>query len=96
MEDNDSSSRREAYFFSVRNHIHNTKTTRLLTHAVQFGQGSRTCIGKNISLLEISKAIPQVIRYMDFELENEGEWEILTHWFTKPKNFLIRVKRREL
>ncbi|CAI4218950.1 unnamed protein product [Parascedosporium putredinis] len=30
-----------------------------------FGQGSRTCIGKNISLMEISKVIPQIVRQFD-------------------------------
>ena len=29
---------------------------------LQFGQGSRTCIGKNISLLEMYKAIPSFLR----------------------------------
>jgi cytochrome P450 len=28
----------------------------------QFGMGSRTCIGKNISLLEIYKLVPSVLR----------------------------------
>lgn len=31
--------------------------------------GSRTCIGKNISLLEMTKLIPQLVRNFDFELE---------------------------
>lgn len=61
---------------------------------LQFGLGSRTCIGKNISLLEISKAIPQVVRHFDFELENKGEWKCTNHWFVKPENFVCRVKRR--
>ncbi len=29
---------------------------------LQFGMGSRTCIGKNISLLEIYKLVPSVLR----------------------------------
>ncbi|KAF9875111.1 hypothetical protein CkaCkLH20_07377 [Colletotrichum karsti] len=39
-----------------------------------FGQGSRTCIGKNISLLEVSKAIPRMIQEFDFILEKEDDW----------------------
>lgn len=31
----------------------------------QFGQGSRTCIGKNISLLEIYKVVPSLLRRFD-------------------------------
>lgn len=29
---------------------------------LQFGAGSRTCIGKNISLLEIYKVVPSLLR----------------------------------
>lgn len=31
-------------------------------HMLQFGMGSRTCIGKNISLLEIYKVVPSLLR----------------------------------
>ncbi|OBT57364.1 hypothetical protein VE04_02759, partial [Pseudogymnoascus sp. 24MN13] len=41
-----------------------------------FGMGSRTCIGRNISLLEMSKLVPQLIREFDVELEHPGEkWQ---------------------
>jgi cytochrome P450 len=32
---------------------------------IQFGMGSRTCIGKNISLLEIYKLVPSMLRRFD-------------------------------
>lgn len=34
-------------------------------HMFQFGMGSRTCIGKNISLLEIYKVVPSLLRRFD-------------------------------
>jgi cytochrome P450 len=34
-----------------------------------FGMGSRTYIGKNISLLEMSKLVPQLVRRFDFALD---------------------------
>jgi cytochrome P450 len=34
----------------------------------QFGMGSRTCIGKNISLLEIYKVVPSLMRRFDVSL----------------------------
>ena len=46
-------------------------------------------------MLEVSKAIPQVIRYMDFELQTEEHWNIVTHWFAKPMDFNLRVKPRK-
>ncbi|KAH8691014.1 putative cytochrome P450 [Phaeosphaeriaceae sp. PMI808] len=57
-----------------------------------FGAGSRTCIGKNISLLELTKLIPQLYRRFDFELEN-GEWETQNVFFVKP-SFQCKVVLR--
>lgn len=63
-----------------------------------FGMGSRTCIGKNISLLEISKLIPQLVRRFDFELdgdvERNGGLVSENRWFVKPQNFRGRVLAR--
>lgn len=63
-----------------------------------FGMGSRTCIGKNISLLEISKLIPQLVRRFDFELdgsvERNGGLVFENRWFVKQKNFRGRVVGR--
>ena len=42
----------------------------------QFGQGARTCIGKNISILEIYKLIPSVLR--TFEVREEPSR--VCHW----------------
>jgi len=33
-----------------------------------FGSGARTCLGKNISLLEMSKLVPQLLRHFHVEL----------------------------
>ncbi|KAF4933384.1 Pisatin demethylase [Colletotrichum fructicola] len=64
-----------------------------------FGLGSRTCIGKNVSILEISKLIPRIIRDFDFKLEGdaaapEGTWKTHNAWFVKPKGFRVSVKSR--
>lgn len=67
----------------------------LLICNLQFGMGSRTCIGKNISLLEISKLIPQLIRDFDFELEDPGKgWSTKSAWFVKQYDFRCKVRRR--
>ena len=58
-----------------------------------FGQGSRTCIGKNISILEITKMIPALVERYDFDLINQ-ELTCKNHWFVKQKNFMVRVKSR--
>ncbi|KAK3669749.1 hypothetical protein LTR78_010377 [Recurvomyces mirabilis] len=60
-----------------------------------FGFGARTCLGRHISMLEISKLIPQLIRDFDFGLVKSGkQWETRNAWFVKPVNFMVRVKSR--
>ncbi|USW55637.1 Putative cytochrome P450 [Septoria linicola] len=53
-----------------------------------FGAGSRTCIGKNISLLEMNKVLVQI--YRRFNIEHVGktqpkEWATNNRWFVKQK-----------
>ncbi|KAH7063540.1 pisatin demethylase [Macrophomina phaseolina] len=66
--------RMEGYYLPVIPHL-------------QFGHGSRTCIGKHISLLEITKVIPQMVRKFDFEFAEDYKdgWTTETRWFCKQK-----------
>ncbi|KAF2455785.1 cytochrome P450 [Lineolata rhizophorae] len=71
------------------------RTARMERYHLAFGHGSRTCIGKNISLMEISKLIPQLVRTFDFALANSGEkLETDNVWFVKQKNFYCKVAVR--
>jgi cytochrome P450 len=59
-----------------------------------FGLGSRTCIGKNISILEINKLVPVIVKHFDFDLTPAIHGDVLNglnRWFVKPKDFLVRV-----
>ncbi|OQV01806.1 hypothetical protein CLAIMM_07097 [Cladophialophora immunda] len=58
-----------------------------------FGSGSRTCLGKNISLLEISKMVPQLLRTYEITLAKPGEeWKTKNFWFVKPECLNVRFK----
>ncbi|OJD36456.1 cytochrome p450 [Diplodia corticola] len=60
-----------------------------------FGAGARTCVGKNISLLEIYKLVPAVL--LNFELElvrPDREWTIHNAWFVKQTGFFVRLRQR--
>ncbi|KAL4908288.1 hypothetical protein BDW74DRAFT_99249 [Aspergillus multicolor] len=63
-----------------------------------FGMGVRTCIGKNISLLEIGKLVPVLVRDYDFEIQTQDGRELGTknRWFVKPRDFWVRVRKREI
>ncbi|KAI1305507.1 cytochrome P450 [Xylaria venustula] len=64
---------------------------------IPFGVGSRTCIGRHISTLEISKLIPRIVHDFDFELSTGGNnpgdsWSTRNYWFVKPRGFEVKVK----
>ena len=66
------------------------------TFLFSFGAGARTCVGKNISYLEMYKLVPAVLRTFELSLENpQEEWELRNAWFVKQSNFLIRLRTRK-
>ncbi|KAI1110951.1 cytochrome P450 [Nemania sp. NC0429] len=65
---------------------------------IPFGVGSRTCIGRHISTLEISKLIPRIVRNFNFELlegSTGTSWTTKNAWFVKPHGFKVKVSCRE-
>lgn len=88
----------DARIFRPERWLEDDETTSMLNKLwIPFGVGSRTCIGKNISLLEISKLIPELIRRYDFELIGmDGGLETQNVWFVKPTNFFCKIMKREL
>lgn len=60
-----------------------------------FGAGARTCLGKNISLLEMYKFVPEVLRRVEFEMvEPRRAWQLHDFWFVKQTGLRVRVKKR--
>ncbi|KAK5064352.1 hypothetical protein LTR84_000185 [Exophiala bonariae] len=62
---------------------------------IPFGMGARTCIGKNISFLEISKLLPELVQRFDLEQVEPQEMKNINRWFVKQKNFKVRFKARD-
>jgi cytochrome P450 len=63
--------------------------------SVQFGAGARTCIGKNISILEMGKFVPQILRHFELEWASERpDWETEAVWFWKQSGVIVRFKWR--
>ena len=57
-----------------------------------FSLGKRSCIGQNLALLELRVIVANIVRYYDFELTEEPDFD---HFITmKPKelkmNFIAR------
>lgn len=58
-----------------------------------FGAGSRTCVGKNISLIEMHKIIPQLLRDFSFRLD-VPEWKTRNAWFVQQEGLVCHVEER--
>ncbi|KAK4935422.1 hypothetical protein LTR10_023527 [Elasticomyces elasticus] len=62
---------------------------------LQFGAGTRTCIGKNISLAELHKLIPYLLRNFKVEMwEKDKVWKTRNLWFNKQVGLEVRVTAR--
>ncbi|CAG9972476.1 unnamed protein product [Clonostachys byssicola] len=62
-----------------------------------FGAGSRTCIGKNISYLEMYKLVPALLMRYELSLPEENwEWNLHNAWFIKQTNFHVYFKARQV
>ena len=63
---------------------------------ITFGAGNRTCVGKNISLMEMQKVVPQLLRYFEFRLvDQERVWMTLNRWFNTQKGLEVYVRSRK-
>ena len=70
--------------------------TGAMKHAdLTFGAGSRSCPGKNISLLEIYKVIPTLFLEYDIGLVDEsGEWTTVNRWLMRQENIKCWLRRK--
>ncbi|KAJ1328188.1 benzoate 4-monooxygenase [Microdochium nivale] len=70
---------------------------KMEAHYMPFGLGSRTCLGRHISTLEMSKLIPELVTRFDFELAmDESDWKAKNFWFVKPERLSVRVTSRKI
>lgn len=59
-----------------------------------FGAGSRSCIGRNVALMEIAKTITELVRRFDFELLEKDEWKVRTWLFSMPESLNMKARQR--
>ncbi|KPM41821.1 hypothetical protein AK830_g4711 [Neonectria ditissima] len=60
-----------------------------------FGKGHRTCIGKNISLLEIYKMLPSFFLAYSVELADpQAIWSLRNSWFVRQEGIEVKIQRR--
>jgi cytochrome P450 len=62
---------------------------------LNFGAGSRKCIGKNISWIEMMKVVPELLRKFKVELADpQKEWEVKNRWFVQQEGLICRLTKR--
>ncbi|KAL3487074.1 cytochrome P450 [Aspergillus germanicus] len=69
---------------------------RLMDGALfSFGAGARSCIGRNISLLEMYKLVPAVLERFQIELADPDRgWKLFNAWFVKQSEFYVTISRK--
>ncbi|RWA11932.1 hypothetical protein EKO27_g3173 [Xylaria grammica] len=69
--------------------------TMLLMSVAQFGYGSRTCIGRNLAIIEMTKFLAEILTRYDVELLNEPKpWSIHSQWFAEIHDMMILLHKR--
>jgi hypothetical protein len=54
-------------------------------------------MGKNISLFEITKLVPQILRHWNIELSDpDSKMTFTDHWFVKQEGLICKAKTRKL
>ncbi|KAK1003850.1 hypothetical protein LTR54_007614 [Friedmanniomyces endolithicus] len=66
-------------------------------HDLSFGYGPRICAGRHITMTEIYKVMPAVLRWYEFDFETPNtEWKVWHGWFQHQRNVNVRVKLRQI
>lgn len=72
------------------------KKTKSMEHALlAFGAGKRSCLGKNIAMLELHKVVAALFLRFEIELDDpEREWTVSNAWALNQTGLLVRLKVR--
>ena len=59
-----------------------------------FGAGSRICMGRHISMIEMRKLIPEILRCFEVSIEDDKVWSVWNMWFVVQNMPACVLKRR--
>ncbi|KXT03315.1 hypothetical protein AC578_3990 [Pseudocercospora eumusae] len=84
----------DADLFRPERWLEHTNKAEMEKYFMAFGTGSRSCLGRNVALLEITKAVPELLRRFEFQLIDVGEWRTRNWLFNMPEKLEMMVKMR--
>ncbi|KAF2160362.1 hypothetical protein M409DRAFT_29211 [Zasmidium cellare ATCC 36951] len=60
-----------------------------------FGAGKRTCLGRNIAMLELTKLVPALVMRYEMELEDpRREWRVVNSFAVRQEGLDVLIKKR--
>lgn len=70
--------------------------TKSMEHALlAFGAGKRSCLGKNIAMLELHKIVAALFLKFEIELDDpKREWVVSNAWALNQTGLLVKLKSR--
>lgn len=64
-------------------------------HILTFGAGKRTCLGRNIAMLELSKVVPALLLRYEMKLKHpEREWTVINSWAVRQEGLDVLLERK--
>lgn len=67
------------------------------TANLTFGGGSRICLGRNLSMMEVYKVVPTLIATFDIELADpDEEWWTSSRWFYRTRGVVCKLNPRSV
>ncbi|KAH8202691.1 hypothetical protein TruAng_003177 [Truncatella angustata] len=63
--------------------------------SLAFGAGSRGCMGRHLSIVQIAKLVPSIFMKFRFDLVDESrDWEVVCSWFVRQSRMDVFIGRR--
>ncbi|TVY35130.1 Cytochrome P450 monooxygenase [Lachnellula subtilissima] len=70
--------------------------SRMKATDLTFGAGNRICLGRNIALIQVYKAITTLFLTYDMSLvDPKKEWHVQNSWFVRQSDIDIKIQRRK-
>lgn len=65
-------------------------------HLLSFGAGKRTCLGRNIAMLELLKVVPALLLRYEMKLATpDKEWKLINSWAVRQEGLDVMLRRRD-